>query len=98
MKYRISPRVSNRLLKNLVVALITQAVNDYKHYVQRGWIFGDHALLKRDTIFTSRKQGAFRVRELLYFFRPGGGMDEWIEVAGLDVDASKIRQAIGFAK
>lgn len=93
----------------LAAAIIEFAIIDFRLALQAGWIrngevqIGRRLLQKhkpRGVTWCARLQGAYVNRaslcDLVEFFKPGGAMDTWIDVAHLNISGDMIREKIGF--
>ena len=80
--------------KRLLVAVIKQAVEDYRAFEKRG-------LIANGRVIRPARRGPFverdECRSLVKFFCPGGAMDHLITVGGLGVHGDAIRERLGMA-
>lgn len=85
--------------RRLVSAIIEAAVVEYRLLQKRGWLVGLRANLPRAPRGRYVKLGTYRyasdVRELIYFFKSGGTMDHWLDIAQIDLDGDMIRRKLG---
>lgn len=90
--------------KKLVAAIIAQAVDDYKSFVEKGWIVGNKIMLptwceSHKKTKNKKARGILARRanceEIIHFFKPGGMMDKWVDLADLAISPDQIRHNIG---
>ena len=89
-----------------VASAIVRAVQDFRQLERRGWIVDGHfnkpVAKGRNTTSKGKYNQAkcvdyrhqHEVSALLKFFAPGGGMDQWIRAAHLEVSPSMIRKQL----
>jgi hypothetical protein len=91
--------------QRLVAACIAQAVGDYRKMEARGWIKDGQVALPLQPNM-GRSMASMKIRgapaersscvELLHFFRPGGAMDQLIDLAQLNISPDAIRRKLRF--
>lgn len=83
------------LLQNLVQEIIVQAIDDYKTLSDKGYVKNFKSLHKTsDECVLMGINTPIEIKDILDFFAPKGSMEQWIDMAGLNVDHKTIRKAL----
>ena len=86
------PTMSPAAARRVLVAVIRQAVEDYRAYEKRGLIVQGRAQRpSRRRPFVERDE----CRRLVKFFRCGGALDQLITIGRLEVNGDAIRERLG---
>ncbi|TXH59331.1 MAG: hypothetical protein E6Q97_00110 [Desulfurellales bacterium] len=81
--------------RRLCAAVIEAAIEDYRMHVRHGRIKDGQLTTAQQTCYRNgSRQHEPDAKRLLHFFKKGGAMDAWIDVAGLEIDPNQIRNAL----
>lgn len=91
--------------KRLAAAIINQAVMDYRLLaeqgaVKRGCVVPRHKQYRRVERVRNRPNFNLRsfnvkdVKNLLGFFHEGGGLDDYLKIAGVEISAAAVRRKV----
>lgn len=85
--------------RHLVSAVIEQAIGDFKMHASAGRIKAGK--LTRGTATFRRDgtdHGETEASKLLHFFRPGGSLEQWLELGQLEISPEAIRAKLGITQ
>jgi hypothetical protein len=81
--------------KRLICAVLEQAISDVRGLIELGRISDGQIVIKAPKLkFCSGYSDIPEIKRLLEFFTKGR-IDEWLELSGIDIDASQIRKRLG---
>lgn len=94
-------RTGKANLRELLCAIVQQAIYDYRFCEVRGWIIGGIVIGHKATNKGWECRGRWTPAEcaqLLAFFEDDGPCDRVLAMLGMDLDAARIRGALGMER